>query len=393
MTVTEVIQDQLVAGGPVAARAAFAADVAARFAAEVDADARFPVEAVTALRSTGLLGASVPVELGGEGLTLTELAHVASVLGAACSSTGMVFAMHHSQVLSLTRHLADSAPLAELVRRIAGEQLLLASATTEIGIGGDVRSSTCFVDLRGDEVTLVKNAPVISYGSEADLILVTARRTADSLPGDQVLLVCDRERTLLEATGTWDTMGLRGTSSFGYQLSATTTSDRIVPEPYEAISSETMLPVSHTLWAAVWLGMSRAAVDTARRYIRAAARRSIGSIPQGANTLVGLIAELEGLESLVASASSRFDAIQDDRDALGAVGFTLSMNNLKVTSSTLVATIVAGALNITGISGFRNDGQYSVARVFRDAQGAALMVHNDRITANSAQLILVQKGS
>ena len=47
----------------------------------------------------------------------------------------------------------------------------------------------------------------------------------------------------------------------------------------------------------------------------------------------------------------------------------------------------------TGISGFRNDGPYSVARVFRDAQGAALMVHNDRITAHTAQLILVQKGS
>ncbi|MEO5921737.1 MAG: acyl-CoA dehydrogenase, partial [Pseudolysinimonas sp.] len=86
------------------------------------------------------------------------------------------------------------------------------------------------------------------------------------------------------------------------------------------------------------------------------------------------------------------DERADDREALGQVGFMMRMNNLKVSASEAVAEIAAGALRITGISGFRNDGQYSVARVFRDAQGAALMVSNDRIIAHNAQLILVQKG-
>ena len=49
-------------------------------------------------------------------------------------------------------------------------------------------------------------------------------------------------------------------------------------------------------------------------------------------------------------------------------------------------------LDDPGASGYRNDGKHSVARIFRDAQGAALMVHNDRIIANTARLILVQKG-
>jgi acyl-CoA dehydrogenase len=107
---------------------------------------------------------------------------------------------------------------------------------------------------------------------------------------------------------------------------------------------------------------------------------------------VKLVAQLESLELLVTSAAREFDERADDRAALGQVGFMVSMNNLKVTASEAVAEIVAGALRITGISGFRNDGQYSVARLFRDAHGAALMVHNDRITAHTAQLILVQKG-
>ncbi len=373
-------------------RVTHVADVAARFAGEVDAAARFPAEAVDAMRTTGLLGASLPTALGGEGLTLVQLGSIAARLGAACSSTGMVFAMHHSQVLSLSRHLGGSPSLAVLAGRIASEQLLLASATTELGIGGDVRSSSCFVDLQGDMVHLVKNAPVISYGSEADLVLVTARRNADSAPSDQVLVVCDASHLALEATGGWDTLGLRGTSSMGYKLDARVPADRVIPEPYDQISTETMLPVCHVLWASVWLGMSRALVGISRDYVRAAARRSIGSVPPGATKLVDLIAELERFESLVDGLARRTDELADDRDGLGAIGYQVSINNLKVTASELVAQIALAALAITGISGYRNDGKHSVARIFRDAQGAALMVHNDRIIANTARLLLVQKG-
>ena len=378
---------------PPRTRAADAAAVAAEHADEVDGAARFPHEAMAALAEARLLGASVPAELGGEGLTLTALADIAATLGAACSSTGMIFAMHHSQVLSLTRHLGGSPALATLASRIAADQLLLASATTEIGIGGDVRSSTCFVDRDGDRVHLVKNAPVISYGEQADLVLATARRDADAAPSDQVLVACDSDALTLEPSGTWDTLGLRGTNSRGFLLTADAPAERVVPTPYEEISAETMLPVSHVLWAGVWLGMSRAAVDTARRYVRSAARKAIGTTPPGALALAQLVARLESLELLVTSAARDFDARSGDREALGQVGFMVSMNNLKVTASEAVAEIVAGALRITGISGFRNDGQYSVARLFRDAQGAALMVHNDRITAHTAQLLLVQKGS
>ena len=374
-------------------RAAAAAEVAAQHAADVDAAARFPHEAVEALRRSGLLSASVPVAWGGEGASVSELARVAAILGEACASTAMVFAMHHSQVLCLTRHTAGSEAAIDLARRIASEGLLLASATTEIGIGGDVRSSTCFVELDGDRARVAKNAPVISYGEQADLILVTARRDADSAPSDQVLVACHRDEVRLERTGTWDTLGLRGTSSFGYQLAADVPAEHVIPTPYDEISSETMLPVSHILWAAVWLGMARAAADTARASVRAAARRAIGTVPPAATALVGLVAEVGQLQALVDASARDFDAIADDRVALGAVEFAIRMNTLKILASTAVADCASRALSITGIAGFRNDGPLSVARVFRDAQGAAVMVHNDRITANTAQLLLVSKGT
>ena len=49
------------------------------------------------------------------------------------------------------------------------------------------------------------------------------------------------------------------------------------------------------------------------------------------------------------------------------------------------------ALQIIGISGYRNDSKLSVARHYRDALSAALMISNDRVFGKTASLLLVYK--
>src|SRR5690606_1433601 len=146
-------------------------------AADVDREGRFPHEAVDALRAHKLLNCAVPVDQGGEGASLGELCAVARILGRYCASTAMIFPMHQTQILSLVHH--STPGVAAFVAEAVANDYLIASATTELGTGGDVRSSVCAVARDGDTVTLTKNAPVISYGEYADAILVTARRTAD----------------------------------------------------------------------------------------------------------------------------------------------------------------------------------------------------------------------
>jgi acyl-CoA dehydrogenase len=53
--------------------------------------------------------------------------------------------------------------------------------------------------------------------------------------------------------------------------------------------------------------------------------------------------------------------------------------------------IVSKAMLICGIAGYRNDSKLSIARLLRDAYGAALMVNNDRILGQSSTLQLVQR--
>ena len=62
-------------------------ETAAIHAADVDANARFPKETVDAFRAEGLLGALVPVELGGLGHDLRQAAAVVREVGRYCASS------------------------------------------------------------------------------------------------------------------------------------------------------------------------------------------------------------------------------------------------------------------------------------------------------------------
>ena len=363
----------------------------AEHAGSVDRDARFPSEAFTALKQARLLGAMVPRDYGGEGASLTDMAAVAHALAQGCPSTGLIFAMHQIQVACVVRHGQGSAWHRELLARLASDQLLLASATTEAGIGGDVRSSSCAVEGEGERFRLEKQATVISYGAEADGILVTARRAPDAPASDQIIVPLLRDQFRLEEIGGWDTLGMRGTRSIGYHLRAEASRAQIMPLPYAEISAQTMLPVTHILWASVWLGIATDAVARAGAFVRAEARKRPGTQPPGARRLAELTALHQTMRGAVRGAIDRFEEAADSPDRLTSMGFAVAMNALKMQTADMVVRIVGQAMLVTGLSAYRNDGPYSLCRHLRDAHSAPLMISNDRILGNTANLLLAHK--
>lgn len=371
--------------------AAIATEIAGPAADDVDRQARFPIEAANALRSEGMLSSLVPTHLGGEGASVSAVASATAELARHCASTGMVYAMHNLEVALLVRH-ATSEYLQSYLRDLVTHQYLLASATTEIGTGGDTRSSVCAVNRENGRYRLEKQAPVISYGEHADGILATARRAPDSPASDQVLVLCSAPDFELKPICGWDTLGLRGTCSSGYTLIAEGDEANVLPASFGDISAQTMLPVSHILWSHVWLGIATEALDRARRSVQAEARKNPGVTPPAALRLAELTALYDHLAALVHGAARAFDEIADDPEALSRLSFTVSMNSLKVNASTLVVDIVSGAMGVCGIAAYRLDSPYTMGRLLRDAYGASLMVNNDRILANNAQLLLMNRG-
>ena len=380
--------------GVVAAAARVGAEAAAPHAAAVDRDARFPREAVAAMRAEGLLGALVPREFGGLGASLGDVAAACTVLGQHCASAAMVFAMHQIQVACVVRHALGTPYFRAFAAELAERQLLLASATTEAGIGGDTRTSGCALERDGDRVRVVKQAPVISYGEHADAVLVTARRAPDAPPSDQVLVLARTagDATLaLERTSGWDALGFRGTCSLGFRLTAEGAAAQVLPAPFADVSAQTMLPVSHVVWSALWLGIADAAVAKARAFVRAAARRTPGATPPAALRLAELASLHQTMRAGVEHAALAYERAADDREALGGMAFALRMNNLKLAASQQVAEVVTGALGVCGMAGYREDSPYALGRHLRDAHGAALMISNDRIHAANAAMLLVCK--
>jgi acyl-CoA dehydrogenase len=232
---------------------------------------------------------------------------------------------------------------------------------------------------------------VISYGEIADGVLATARRTPESPPSDQVLVLCTAPGLALEATSGWDTLGFRGTCSLGFSLKAEGDERQVLDDPFADIASRTMLPVSHILWSSVWLGLAAAAVDRARRFVRTEARKNPGVLSPAAVRLAELMTVYQQMDALVRGAARTYDEVYDDLETLSGMGFAIAMNGLKVSTSVSVVDIVGRALMICGIAGYREDSPYSMGRLLRDSYGAAVMVNNDRILANNAQMLLVHK--
>jgi acyl-CoA dehydrogenase len=65
------------------------------------------------------------------------------------------------------------------------------------------------------------------------------------------------------------------------------------------------------------------------------------------------------------------------------------MNLLKVSASELSIATVMLALQACGLSGYRSDGEFSVARQLRDILSSSIMINNNRILSNVASASLL----
>jgi acyl-CoA dehydrogenase len=371
-----------------------AREVAGPSAAEVDRDGRFPREAIDALKEERLLSACVPESLGGKGASIVELGLMCEALGQRCASTAMVFAMHQVQAACLVRH-GHTPYLQSYLRDLARGQRLIASVTSEAGVGGSVRTSICNIEQQGDTCRVRKDGTVVSYGEQCDDLLMTVRRSDTSAASDQALVLVDKSQCSLRVTSKWDAMGMRGTCSPGFVIEARFRPDQIVPDPFSEINAHTMVPWAHILWSSSWLGIATDAVARARAFVRDTAKRMEGGTPPTAGRLSELASQLTLMRAQVRERAGAYDLLtrqpNGSEERLSSVGFAIELNPLQLNASELVAEICTKAMRITGTTGYRNDSPYSVSRHLRDAHSAALMIGNERIHAANGALHLVFK--
>jgi len=163
----------------------------------------------------------------------------------------------------------------------------------------------------------------------------------------------------------------------------------IFPESYDRIHAQTMTPVAHLCWSSAWAGVAAAAVERAQRFIRKAARGAGGQMPPGAAHYTAAKMALTKLRAIITTNLDLYAAHEYDERALSSLDFQSAINLLKVQASELAVETAMHAMRACGLSGYRNDGEFTVGRHLRDALSAPLMINNDRILANIATASLM----
>nr|WP_180966968.1 acyl-CoA dehydrogenase family protein [Cohaesibacter celericrescens] len=368
-----------------------AENIAAKTATKVDRDGIFPIDTFQALKKERLLGVAIPVEFGGEGLDMMAISNLIIELAQACGSSAMIYAMHQIKVAAIVSHGIKTEWYHAFMRRICDEQLLMGSATTEAGIGGDLRNSTCAVEVTDGRYRMTKEATCISYGDYCDAILATCRRSPQSASSDQVMIAVPKEHYTLEKTSDWDTMGMRGTCSNGYILKCEGDAEEVFPQPFSEIAAQSMLAATHIYWSAIWFGIASDAIRRAQAFVKASVKRNPTFTPPGALRLADAVARLQELKGNLISAIRHNEAVVENEDALSSMHYATEINTLKVSSSNTANEVVRMALLITGIAGYKNHTPFSVARHYRDLASGPIMINNDRVSSNTATLLLMSR--
>jgi acyl-CoA dehydrogenase len=161
------------------------------------------------LRERGFLELGVPVELGGAGLTRTELSEMLRTLARHCSSTALALAMHtHVLAATVWRWRNQSAPVEGLLKRVATERIQLLSSGGSDWLDGSGKA------VKVDGGYRIYARKIFASGAPSANLFMTGAIDEDAPDGPTMLQFgIPMSAAGVSVRETWDTMGMRGTGS------------------------------------------------------------------------------------------------------------------------------------------------------------------------------------
>ncbi|HZC77738.1 MAG TPA: acyl-CoA dehydrogenase family protein [Ktedonobacterales bacterium] len=155
-------------------------ELCARFPAKYwrDLDQRraYPEDFVAALTTAGYLGALIPREYGGRGMSLTEASIIVEEINRAGGNAGPCHAQMYTME-TILRHGSAIQKQAYLPAIARGELRLQAFGVTEPDAGTDTASVTTTATREGDRYRINGRKIYISRVQHSDLLLLLARTT------------------------------------------------------------------------------------------------------------------------------------------------------------------------------------------------------------------------
>lgn len=332
-------------------------------AGTIDAGQTFPREAVDALSKAGLLGLTVPVEVGGAGLGMREGTDVVRRIGAVCGSTAMVVCMHYSATAALVATGRD-----DVLREIAGGGHLTTLAFSETGSRSHFWAPVSSATADGDEVVLDAAKSWVTSGLEASSYVWSSRPLMAEGPMSLWFVKAGAEG--LSSPGGFDGLGLRANGSVPIRAESVRVphSDLLGEDGSGLdIAMAAVLPWFLLLNASGSVGLMESVTNTTAEHLTATTLQHVGqSLAQqlpSRTKLARMRIETDRTRALV-------------QDALAAIEEGRPEAQLLVLETKAAADEAAGfvadtAMAACGGAAFRKE--LEIERRFRDSRAARVM--------------------
>jgi alkylation response protein AidB-like acyl-CoA dehydrogenase len=366
-------------------------------AAANDRSDRFPDDDISDLRNSGLLGLLVPERLGGMGGTFADYVSVAMCLGAGSGSSALLFNMHACVTGALAGVPDDVARALgvpdsfftardEVLRRaVAGAMYGVAISERKSGSRLSAIRTTYAQEAGGFRVRGHKST--CSGAGHLDGYLIAARdldASEGSAPRISYFILPADAIGAVEQT--WDPMGMRSTCSNGFTIDSIVETNALIGiEGIALLLAETMPEWLVASYAAVYVGVARAAFDAAVAYaqstmvtppIQDAEVRDVplSSSPWVRQRIGRAEAQVAAARLVVEDAARRVVEESGTPETLRAV------YRAKLVAGDTAFAVAASLTEACGLGALSRGG--SLERILRDARSGAVIPPSSDISAN-----------
>ncbi|HLJ12715.1 MAG TPA: acyl-CoA dehydrogenase family protein [Planctomycetaceae bacterium] len=333
---------------------------------EIDRNADIPPETIRGLGTAGVLGATIPPEYGGRGLSQQNYCRMMEVIGGHCASTAVFVNAHHSIGLRALQLFGTEAQKETWMRPLARGEKIAAFALTEPEAGSDAANVRTTATPTGDGKGFILNGQkrYITNGAIAQVLTVMARTPDPSdLDGKVTAFLVTPEMKgfeVLEAR--MPKCGIRGTATarLAFRDMFVPRENVLGPFGKGLRVALTVLDFGRTTFGASCTGAAKFCL--ARGVEHANTRKQFGKTLGEFDLVKQKIAQAAANTFAMESATYHTAALIDR----GAEDYMLETAMLKVFASDALWTIVNDTLQIYGGAGYFNDQPFE--RMMRDAR-------------------------
>ena len=338
---------------------AFAQQELAPKAHALDESEGFNREAFHKMAELGLLGITVPEELGGAGLGCVEATLAMEKMGAVCASSTLSYLAHAILCVNNLRENASDEQKRKYLPDLISGKKLGAMAMTEPGAGSDALGLSTQARKNGDHYVLNGSKTFITNGPVADTFVVYAKTGASKK--EISTFIVEKGFEGFKVGRKLSKLGMRAspTSELSFENCKVPLSNLVGRENDSVSHMMRNLNIERITISGISIGLAQACLEYSTRYAieRKQFGEAIGQFQMVQERLAEMATETAAARALVYQAARAYDA-GDRQMTLGAMS--------KLFSAQIATRAGLEAIQILGGYGYMKE--YPVERFMRDAK-------------------------